>query len=778
MNADGTVAFEVYRLDNPEGKRIWHTEYPPGLRPLYNLIRLNSEKEKPAILLFGEKKCVEAQEATTNFVVVTFSGGDSGYKKTDLTPLYGRSVTIWPDNDESSKKAAAEIARILTANGSKVRMVRVPAGKPKAWDIGNCLVEDPSEIRGLIDNSVPYDGEADTHPLQHRADMPDFTGWKPEEIELYLENTGIDPDLLQGIEERSSSPVPSTSPDTLLDEIAGRAFDGTPDAPEALPTTPPAKEKKKPASQALAEIAESSEAIFWHDEQQKTWASFPVGDHVEHSPINEKRFRLWLSRKFYEATKSAPNAQAMQDALGVLSARALFDGEEKRTCLRVAGSVDKGKILVDLCNSDWQTVAITADGWEVRDAHDGNDAYDAVFRRSSAMASFPTPRRGGSLALLKKYVNFETEGDFLLYVSTIFGCFMPQGPYAGLAINGEQGSHKSTTCRIHRKLTDPTVAEIRHAPRCEDDLFVMAHNGHVISIDNLSSIPPWLSDALSEIGTGSALSKRVLYEDSDECVLSVQRPLVLNGIPEVATRADLLDRVIALTLPQPEPGQHKEELRFWAEFEEDYPLILGAIFDCLSGALRNYGSIELPFVPRMADYFAFAAAAFATLGLENEFFKAFVENESKKARLVLDTPVARAVEMLMTQRSEWKGSSTALLEALGEITDDAVKRSKGWPTQPNVLSGNLLRLAPALRRIGYSVEFTRTAKERIVSISRRIGEKAVIGVTTVTKTGDVSRFNDARDDEDARDDDLQASSAIGYLDNAEGPAGEEEILPF
>jgi hypothetical protein len=479
----------------------------------------------------------------------------------------------------------------------------------------------------------------------------------------------------------------------------------------------------------------------------------------------------------------------MQDALGVLSARALFDGEERKTCLRVAGSVDKGKIIVDLCNPDWQTVEITAEGWEV---HDTRDDGDAVFRRSSAMDSFPIPQRGGSLDLLKKYVNFETEGDFLLYLSTILGAYMPQGPYAGLAINGEQGSHKSTTCRIHRRLTDPTIAEVRHAPRCEDDLFVMAHNGHVISIDNLSSIPPWLSDALSEIGTGSALSKRVLYEDASECVLSVQRPLVLNGIPEIATRADLLDRVIALTLPQPEPGEHTEECRFWAEFDHDYPLILGAICSAISGALRNYGSIDLPFIPRMADYFAFTSSAFASLGMEQEFYKAFVINETTKARLALDTPVAHAVETLMMTRPEWKGSPTALLEALGEITEDTVKRAKGWPTLPNQLSGSLLRLAPALRKIGYIITFTRTRKERLISICRRSGEKTVTTVMPVTKNDDADLFNDA---DDAGDDDLHSSSAMALHDNAltnidgaedppltldmNAPEGEEgEILPF
>jgi hypothetical protein len=44
----------------------------------------------------------------------------------------------------------------------------------------------------------------------------------------------------------------------------------------------------------------------------------------------------------------------------------------------------------------------------------------------------------------------------------------------------------------------------------------------------------------------------------------------------------------------------------------------------------------------------------------------------------------------------------------------------GWPRAPNALSGTLRRLAPALRKVGITVEFSRdeTIASRIISIRR------------------------------------------------------------
>ena len=49
---------------------------------------------------------------------------------------------------------------------------------------------------------------------------------------------------------------------------------------------------------------------------------------------------------------------------------------------------------------------------------------------------------------------------------------------------------------------------------------------------------------------------RELYTDQDETILDVQRPVMLNGIEEIVTRNDLLDRSIIVTFPHPAGAAH------------------------------------------------------------------------------------------------------------------------------------------------------------------------------------------------------------------------------
>src|SRR5437667_12134418 len=106
----------------------------------------------------------------------------------------------------------------------------------------------------------------------------------------------------------------------------------------------------------------------------------------------------------------------------------------------------------------------------------------------------------------------------------------PGQPYPVLALHGEQGSGKSTAARLLRKLVDPNVASLRAAPRNEHDLMIAANAGWLLSFDNLSSIPAWLSDALCRLATGGGFATRELYSDDNERIFSAQRLIILTGI--------------------------------------------------------------------------------------------------------------------------------------------------------------------------------------------------------------------------------------------------------
>ena len=149
--------------------------------------------------------------------------------------------------------------------------------------------------------------------------------------------------------------------------------------------------------------------------------------------------------------------------------------------------------------------------------------------------------------ICRDYVNVADE-DWPILVAWLVAALRPQGPFPVLALHGEQGSAKSTTVRVLRELIDPNVAPLRSEPRNGRDLAIAANNGWVLAYDNLSAISDWLSDAFCRIATGGGFSTReTATRTRTRCLIDAQRPLALNGIAELATRPDLLDRALPLT---------------------------------------------------------------------------------------------------------------------------------------------------------------------------------------------------------------------------------------
>ena len=69
---------------------------------------------------------------------------------------------------------------------------------------------------------------------------------------------------------------------------------------------------------------------------------------------------------------------------------------------------------------------------------------------------------------------------------------------------------KTVLSKLLRALIDPSVAPVRALPRDERELFIAAGNGHVLAFDNLSGLPPWLSDTLCHL-TSAVLFRPVGY---------------------------------------------------------------------------------------------------------------------------------------------------------------------------------------------------------------------------------------------------------------------------
>lgn len=441
-------------------------------------------------------------------------------------------------------------------------------------------------------------------------------------------------------------------------------------------------------------------AKLFHTPDGEAYSSVPVNGHIENWPLKGRRFRQWLLRRYFDETKGAPKTQAVQEAIGIFESMANFEGGEHPVFMRLAQKEDR--IYLDLSNDRWEAVEIDSSGWRVL------SDVPVRFRRTRGMLPLPSPVRGGNINELRRFVNVASEQDWTLLAAWLVAGFRPRGPYPVLVLHGEQGSAKSTTSRVLRDVLDPNTASLRGEPRDLQNIMIAASNGWVISLDNLSHIPPWLSDALCRLSTGGGFSTRELYTDSEEVIFDAQRPVILNGIEELATRGDLLDRSLILYLPSISEQKRESEEEFWSAFEVTRPMLLGALLDVVSGALARQRNVELTKKPRLADFAVWATAAEPLLGLpDGAFMRAYTQNQSSANDLALEaSPVAAALQALALERY-FEGTASELLQALTRHATESVRSQRSWPTNGKTLSNTLRRLAPNLRNSGVEVAFLR-----------------------------------------------------------------------
>ncbi|MDX6269893.1 MAG: hypothetical protein QOD28_1116 [Acidobacteriota bacterium] len=467
------------------------------------------------------------------------------------------------------------------------------------------------------------------------------------------------------------------------------------------------KEKSKSQASLLVEVAEDAE--LFHTGDGDTYATIPINSHRETWALKSRGFRDWLSKRFYETEGSIPNAQSMQDALNTLQGIARHDGAEIEVHTRLAAKNDC--IWLDLCDEEWRIVKISAEGWEIV------SEAPIKFRRTRGMRPLPTPVTGDSISLLRDLLNV-TDADWVLLVSWLVAAFRPGYPFPVLVIHGEQGSAKSTVSKVLRDLIDPNIAPLRSEQRDERDLMLAATNSWIIALDNLSKLPVWLSDALCRLSTGGGFATRTLYENDEETLFMAMRPIIINGIEELTTRSDLLDRSVIIHLPAIPPERRKTEAEVWREFEFARPFILGSLLDAVSHALRNVGKVQIEQLPRMTDFALWATAAEQSFGLENRaFISTFMGNRESANELALEaSPIAATLVEFVQRQEVWKGKASELFEEINRLATDETKRQQGWPKRSNTLTGALNRIAPNLRAIGVECNMGRTKAGRYITL--------------------------------------------------------------
>jgi 5S rRNA maturation endonuclease (ribonuclease M5) len=666
---DGDKTIRPQTYGHSKGTTGWQWRFPPSPRSLYGLDKLVERPSAPVVVVEGEKASEAARQLFVDTVVITSARGAKAAKETAWSPLSGRRVFIWPDADDDGLAYASQVAELALQSGAlEVRVLDLQKVKTQ---ISRGAGVDQSDLAKGWDAADAL-AEGMTAEQGERL-LNDETNWQP-----------VDPPVGAG-----DTPSATGLPDDLTQ-----------------------REKL---------IVIGMEAELFRDEDHCAYATVKVDNHHENHRLRSRRFRLWLLSEYgrnhpvlmQNGTQrpGAPSSQAITEALSALEAIAL-GGAVFQASVRVATAADR--VYVDLGGTDWSAVEIDGRGWKVV------SKPPVKFLRPAGLRPLPTPQAGGDLVALRDFVNVATEDDFKLILGWLLAAFSPGGPYPVLVVNGEQGSAKTTLCRVLRRLIDPNQAEVRPAPRDERDLFIACNNSHIIVFDNLSHTSTGLADGMCRVATGAGFATRTLFTDTDETIIRACQPQIINGIPDLATRSDLADRAIVLTLPAISDDKRCTEQEFWERFERKAPDILGALFDGISCALLRRREVHLSSKPRMADFARWVEAAAPAFGWEpGEFLAVYEGNRANAVSATLEADVvAEAILELVASKGRWAGTASELLAELETQVSEQVRRQRAWPKSASSLSGRLKRAAPNLRSVGVELFFDRSGARREVRIDK------------------------------------------------------------
>jgi putative DNA primase/helicase len=167
VDAGSALAFCVCRWNKPDGDKDirplswfdgegWRFAHRANARPLYNAARIAASPDAPVVVCEGEKAADAAARIFPNSIATTSSGGANAATKTDWTPLAGRRILIWPDDDDPGRKYAREVAAILAELDCDVSIVDVvalcaqdnPRGAERGYDAADALADWP-EVKAL-----------------------------------------------------------------------------------------------------------------------------------------------------------------------------------------------------------------------------------------------------------------------------------------------------------------------------------------------------------------------------------------------------------------------------------------------------------------------------------------------------------------------------------------------------------------------------------------------------------------------------------------------------
>ncbi|MEO1945614.1 MAG: hypothetical protein ABGY11_15030, partial [Candidatus Thioglobus sp.] len=472
-----------------------------------------------------------------------------------------------------------------------------------------------------------------------------------------------------------------------------------------MDSRPDDNDTKNTSDLLIGFVSDSCE--LFHNKNKECFAKINIDGHTEIWDITSTGFGDWIRGEYFRITNKGIPDKKLNEITPTLTALAVHKGYEQEVFMRVAQV--NNKIYIDLCDKDWGVIEITKNKWGVI------SESPVAFVRNNCMLPMQKPigshknHFNHDINLLKKHINVKNE-DFILVIGILMMYLQyGDGGMPLLIVNGEAGTGKSTFTKMIRELVDPNSEPILMHPK-EDVVPVIANSNYVVSLDNLSGIRKSFSDLLCTIATGTSHITRKHYTNKEMSVISMKRPVILNGIEDIASRDDLVRRSVILELLRIEDGSISDDAEVMSNFRKDVPAIFGALCTGLMTALKNIDTVQINNITSMSRFCRWSGASMPAFSWTADMFMENYHDNLKRSYIaVLDTsPFTAAIVKMFESKpdTDWDGTPTELKEHLENSlhTDEYAIRSKYWVKSAKGVMNTMRRSRIALDKVGITVE--------------------------------------------------------------------------
>jgi len=393
--------------------------------------------------------------------------------------------------------------------------------------------------------------------------------------------------------------------------------------------------------------------------------------------------------------------------------RKITQSRGKETVLQMAPRIREieGAIWYDLGWSDWTGLKITPGKISM-------EPLPVGFLRRGSMVPQVEPEYAATvddIFLLGEMVNVPDEGLLFslvwtvsAFISSIHGVPIPK---TILWISGPHGSAKTTMAEFILGLVDPDQDQLKNPPEDVKDLASVLKSYHATILDNVTKIEKWLSDALCQVSTGGALTKRALYTDFDLTTARFNSRIIITSLGTPRIEADLNERTLFIYPDPVEEKARKSKVSIDLQYKDLKPWMFGGVLRTVTEVLKIlpdlYQEAEgWPHKPRMLDFAIIGEACIRVWGFpEGAFLQAYnLSLDSESTDLISEIPIVAALKAFMANHSdepEWTGLVSKLLEELtqqekgfkeyGDLPEWWPKSSKGFGRMLSKYSADLLR---------------------------------------------------------------------------------------